>query len=162
MKRIILFLAACIILLLPVMVFYTIPVLKVSGEDELEKVLYLQQENDFSIRWTHSVENEEWEEFFKVEEGQIVLDSTRFKTFGAGVPSDTGEDTFIKDGWVYMTDIHQPIGMELVTRTGKTTDHRVIRGDEVQQMRASQSYRFTVEEANLLHAIGYYIATRMR
>ncbi|MFG6115302.1 DUF1850 domain-containing protein [Halobacillus sp. MO56] len=161
MKRLLLLLAAFILLLLPLL-FIHLTVLTVSVNDDLERAFFIQEEESFSIRWVHSVEKEEWEEMFVVEDGQIVLDSTRFKTFGAGVPNDAGEDTFIKDGWVYMTEIYQPIGHQLVTRTGKTTEHRFIKEDEVFKLEPAQSYRVTVEKINLLHAIGYFIATRMR
>ena len=79
-----------------------------------------------SIRWTHSVEKEDWEEFFHIQDQTILLTSTRFKTFGAGVPDHAGDDTYIKDGWVYMTGIHQVIGSTLRFQTGKETNHRIL------------------------------------
>ncbi|WP_051353305.1 DUF1850 domain-containing protein [Thalassobacillus devorans] len=156
-----LLLATLILLLIPLL-FNKLTVLTVSVNNNLERAFFIQNEGSFSIRWIHSVEKEEWEEMFVVEDEEIVLDSTRFKTFGAGVPNDAGDDTFIKDGWVYMTGINQTIGKQLVTRTGKTTEHRFIKGDEVFKLEPSQPYRIAVENINLWHAIEYFIATRMR
>ncbi|MBB6453522.1 hypothetical protein HNQ94_001971 [Salirhabdus euzebyi] len=91
---------------------------------------FLQKNETFSIRWVHSVEKEEWEEFFYVNDDEIFIQSTRFKTFGAGVPNNVGEDSYIKDGWVYMVDINRSIGEVFVVRTGKETKHRFILGEK--------------------------------
>lgn len=64
----------------------------------------------FTLRWMHSVEKEDWEEWFEVTaNGAIELTGTRFKTFGAGVPSAAGKVTTLDDGWVVMTGIHRVV-----------------------------------------------------
>ncbi|MBO8157045.1 MAG: DUF1850 domain-containing protein [Bacillaceae bacterium] len=98
----------------------------VSLNERAFYAIKMNDEQSFSVRWIHSVEDEEWEEFFRFEDEQIYMDSTRFKTFGAGVPSNAGTDSFIRDGWVYMVDIDRKIGRELVVRSGTSTNHRLI------------------------------------
>lgn len=100
---------------------------------------------DFSLRWTHSVEKEDWEEFFSIEDDEITLTSTRFKTFGAGVPDHAGKDTFIDGGWVYMTKIHQSIGTTLRFQTGKDTNHRFIMKDRTLSLQPQTSYQVEVK-----------------
>ncbi|MCA1061402.1 DUF1850 domain-containing protein [Rossellomorea aquimaris] len=97
-----------------------------SYENKIKIVQPFLEEKDVSIRWTHSVEKEDWEEFFHIQDQTILLTSTRFKTFGAGVPDHVGDDTYIKDGWVYMMGIHQVIGSTLRFQTGKETNHRIL------------------------------------
>ncbi|WP_280563746.1 MULTISPECIES: DUF1850 domain-containing protein [unclassified Chromohalobacter] len=64
----------------------------------------------FTLRWTHSVEKEDWEEWFEVTEGgAIEITGTRFKTFGAGVPASAGKETHLEDGWVVMTGIDRVV-----------------------------------------------------
>ncbi|GHB31708.1 hypothetical protein GCM10009038_32990 [Salinicola rhizosphaerae] len=64
----------------------------------------------FKIRWMHSVEKEDWEEWFAITpSGAIEITGTRFKTFGAGVPSHAGTETHLDDGWVVMTGIDRVV-----------------------------------------------------
>ena len=60
--------------------------------------------SDFALRWTHSVEKEDWEERFQIQtNGSLMLVETRFKTFGAGVPAAVGRETRLEQGWVVMS-----------------------------------------------------------
>ncbi|ARB46788.1 DUF1850 domain-containing protein [Alloalcanivorax xenomutans] len=66
--------------------------------------------SDFVLRWTHSVEKEDWEERFQIQtDGSLMLVETRFKTFGAGVPAAVGSETRLEQGWVVMSGIHRPV-----------------------------------------------------
>lgn len=58
----------------------------------------------FELHWIHSVEHEEWYEIYEVHEGDLLLTKTYFKTFGAGVPTDSEEPPKITDdGFVEFT-----------------------------------------------------------
>ncbi|WP_409252071.1 DUF1850 domain-containing protein [Bacillus sp. SCS-153A] len=131
---------------------------------DLEKTVKIEpyyKSVTFSLRWTHSVEKEDWEEFFQVEDENILLQSTRFKTFGAGVPDNAGEETFIKDGWVYMTNIHQPIGDSLQFQTGKETNHRLFIKEEHLSLSPQQSYDlYTTKMPIYEYLFSLIIATR--
>ncbi|RXT09094.1 DUF1850 domain-containing protein [Ammoniphilus sp. CFH 90114] len=63
-----------------------------------ENIIYLSDEA-FSIGWIHSVEKEEWLEFYERRGNQILLTKTQFKTYGAGVPS-SGKSSLTEDGYV--------------------------------------------------------------
>lgn len=65
-----------------------------------EERYYLKEEG-FTLEWIHSVEKEEWLEFYERDEDQLLLTETKFKTYGAGVPSD-GEIISSEDGFVHM------------------------------------------------------------
>ena len=112
---------------------------------------------DVSLRWQHSVEKEEWEEFFVISNSNILLTQTRFKTFGAGVPNDVGTDTFIKDDWVYMTGINRSIGDRLIFRTGEMTEHRITIDGQSDKLKSNSSYQMAVKQLNLLQALLYKI-----
>jgi hypothetical protein len=161
-KRVVLVVAAFTVLVLS-STLESIPALTVTTDDKTIKALYYVDDIDFSIRWRHSVEMEDWEEMFIVENDTIQLEATRFKTFGAGVPSDAGEDTYIKDGWVYMTGINQTIGKELIIRTGIDTEHRFMDKEEtVPLMESEKAYRIKIERHTILQAVLNYIKNKMR
>ncbi len=75
-------------------------VLSADGYDSL----YLKPET-FELHWVHSIEKEEWFEVFEVDGSGLILSTSHFKTFGAGVPSNSDKTTYIEDGYVvYMID----------------------------------------------------------
>lgn len=82
---------------------FLIPQKKIVIDAEEERDLYLSDES-FEIHWIHSIEKEEWFEVYEVEEEDFILTESHFKTFGAGVPSDSDEPAEItKDGFVKYT-----------------------------------------------------------
>ncbi|MCT4619756.1 MAG: DUF1850 domain-containing protein [Marinisporobacter sp.] len=101
-----------LILSLIVIYFIQIPVLlledlKSSNIIFMHKISSYDQ---FTMHWMHSVELAPWEETFYVDnDDKIILDYTRFKAFGAGVPDGAGKKTVVKDGWIYFLEINQPM-----------------------------------------------------
>ncbi len=91
--------AFCILLLI---FFIRIPTLAFHFENQ---TIYTK-EKSFDLSWIHSVEKEEWIEHYIIANNELFLQSTRFKTFGAGVPSNA-DKVELKDGFVVMT-IEQP------------------------------------------------------
>jgi hypothetical protein len=79
--------------------------LVVRDAQGLRYAFVVQQQPRFSLAWTHSVEKENWVETFRIDQGSIALVSTRFKTFGAGVPDHAGHETRLENGWVVMDGI---------------------------------------------------------
>ena len=73
-------------------------VLSADGYDSL----YLEPDT-FELHWVHSIEKEEWFEVFEVDGSGLILSTSHFKTFGAGVPSDSDKPTYIEDGYVVYT-----------------------------------------------------------
>ena len=63
----------------------------------------------FALRWRHSVEQEDWIEQYRIENGKVLIAATRFKTFGAGVPAHAGTQTRLVDGWVVMSGIDRDV-----------------------------------------------------
>ena len=91
--------AICVLLLL---FFIRIPTIAFHFSNQ---TIYTR-EKTFELSWIHSIEKEEWIEHYIIENSELLLQSTRFKTFGAGVPSDANE-VQLKDGFVVM-QIGQP------------------------------------------------------
>ncbi|MDN6180924.1 MAG: DUF1850 domain-containing protein [Halomonas subglaciescola] len=87
---------------------YPLPWLMVFDKTEMRYAFPGGAGARFTLRWMHSVEQEDWEEWFEVtDSGAIELTGTRFKTFGAGVPAASGKATTLDDGWVVMTGIQR-------------------------------------------------------
>ena len=91
---------AVLIALLFGSVFIKLPVLSVETKDEF----YWSFDKTFTLSWIHSVEKEEWMEFYEVKDNQLLLTHTSFKTFGAGVPSTfaDGKDVALDNGFITM------------------------------------------------------------
>lgn len=87
---------ACSIVLL-FLLLWRMPVVQFDFENER----YYLAETDFQLKWIHSVEKEEWMEFYERDRDTLLLTETKFKTYGAGVPSD-GEIIPSDDGFVHM------------------------------------------------------------
>lgn len=58
-------------------------------------------DNTFELGWVHSVEKEPWFETYERQGSALFLTTTKFKTFGAGVPT-TKEVIEGEDGFVHM------------------------------------------------------------
>ncbi len=87
-----------VVCLLLLIFFIRIPTLAFHFQD---RTIYTK-EKSFDLSWIHSIEKEEWIEHYIIENNVLLLKSTSFKTFGAGVPSDATE-VELKDGFVVMT-----------------------------------------------------------
>lgn len=112
--------ALCILLLI-----FFIRIQVIAFQFPTETIYF--HEKSFDLSWIHSVEKEEWIEHYVVENGVLLLQRTRFKTFGAGVPSDA-EEVELKDGFVVMM-INQPY-KELNLTISKYVDTTIAIGDQ--------------------------------
>ncbi|QZY54272.1 DUF1850 domain-containing protein [Crassaminicella profunda] len=92
--------------------FIKIPVLLLE-DIKSSNIIFIHKispNDQFTMHWMHSVELEPWEETFYIDDDyNILLDYTRFKAFGAGVPDMAGKKTVIKNGWIYFLEINKPM-----------------------------------------------------
>ncbi|WP_239495398.1 DUF1850 domain-containing protein [Salinicola halophilus] len=103
------------LLVIATAVVYPLPWLVVKESGAWRLALPGGSGTQFTLRWMHSVEKEDWEEWFSItDDGAIEITGTRFKTFGAGVPSSAGTETHLEDGWVVMTGIDRIVDPLLV------------------------------------------------
>ncbi|PHS35822.1 MAG: hypothetical protein COA82_03250 [Alkaliphilus sp.] len=80
------------------------------NSDEIIAFFKVSPEDTFSMQWIHSVELEPWTEFFSIDkELNVVLDATKFKAFGAGVPHSAGKKTVVEDGFIIFSEINKTI-----------------------------------------------------
>lgn len=107
---------------------FLIPQKQLVIDPEAGEGLYLPAER-FEIHWIHSIEKEEWFEVYDIEDEGFVLSESHFKTFGAGVPSDTYEAAEVtEDGFVkYTLNDYYPELFLNVSDNVKTT---IVQGDE--------------------------------
>lgn len=96
----------CTISLLPIHVL-----LLEHGQTRMILEMYrVRPDDEFTVAWIHSVELTPWEEIFRIDENyEMILDRTRFKQFGAGVPDEAGSKVEIKDGYIIFSGIDQRI-----------------------------------------------------
>jgi len=81
-------------------------IIKDLSKDSIIFLNKISPGDEFTMRWMHSVELQPWEEIFRIDQNHnIVLDRTRFKSFGAGVPDSAGNKTEIKNGYVIFSGI---------------------------------------------------------
>ncbi|QQK78016.1 DUF1850 domain-containing protein [Salicibibacter cibarius] len=78
-----------------------------SDEVFLQKPVEIGDEVEVS--WIHSLEHTPWIETFRIdEEDQLILSETRFKSYGAGTPEDTDGTLTVEDGFMIISDLHEP------------------------------------------------------
>jgi len=103
-------------------------------EDYVYERFIVKPNDEFTIRWMHSVELTPWEEIFKISNDyDIILDRTRFKQFGAGVPDSAGNKTEIVDGYIVFSGINQ-IMKELPYGVSHFSKHIIIFKDKTYQL----------------------------
>jgi hypothetical protein len=108
LKRILTILIIVLILVVPF--FIKVNILTLEHYQSGNTVLFftIKPEDEFTVKWIHSVELTPWEEIFRIdEEYNMVLDRTRFQNFGAGVPDAIGTESYIKDGYLTYGGIDQ-------------------------------------------------------
>ena len=129
--------------------FWRIPVVQFNFGEEL----YYLKETDFALQWIHSVEKEEWLEFYERDGDSLLLTETKFKTYGAGVPSD-GEIISSKDGYVHMKIDRLFNEMNLtVSRNAQTT---IITADqEIPLYEYTEDYELVAITIEYLHLWNY-------
>lgn len=141
-----------VLLIIISLICFPVKALTVLNGDQLIYSFYLK-DYSFSIQWKHSVEKEAWVEQFKVHNNGLSLEATKFKTFGAGVPSKSEHPAVLKDGWVHM-DIERHIGDELVVRSNQMNDYQLQFGHNAYDLKPSdEAYVITVNEKPLYDII---------
>ncbi|SOC41660.1 hypothetical protein SAMN05878391_1363 [Salinicoccus kekensis] len=82
----------------------------------------------FELHWIHSIEHEEWYEVYEVKGDDLLLTRTYFKTFGAGVPTDSETPPEITDeGFVEFTvNVTYP---ELNVNVSENVETRIVQDD---------------------------------
>ena len=90
-------------MLVVLLFIFLLPQKKIVIDAESAGDLYLPTDT-FEIHWIHSIEKEEWFEVYDIENDGFILTESHFKTFGAGVPSDSDEPAeMTEDGFVKYT-----------------------------------------------------------
>lgn len=112
MKKIISFILIIILLMLPIIIDVNILCLTHYQTEKNIIVFIVKPNEEFTVKWIHSVELTPWEEIFKIDDNyNMILDRTRFQQFGAGVPDSAGTDSYIIDGYIVFSGINRKIDL---------------------------------------------------
>lgn len=100
------------------------PALRVTHD---EQVLLTLPDDQLTISYVHSIDRLPIEEDLSVREGELVVERTRLRQFGAGMGQIEGEGRGYADGpWWVVDDLDRGIGPELLLRVGALrVDHRL-------------------------------------
>ncbi|MEK3905828.1 DUF1850 domain-containing protein [Oceanobacillus sp. FSL W7-1309] len=84
-------------------------ILLTDGEEN--PLLFLPWDSDkLTIGWRHSVELTPWKETYRIiENGNLSLESTLYKSYGAGTPDTDGKVEFLPNGFIQVTGIDRVI-----------------------------------------------------
>jgi hypothetical protein len=90
--------------------------------------IHLSQDQNFTIRYIHSVDHSPVFEVFTVKKDKgIVLNETYFRMFGAGMGHWEGHGTVIQEGnWIKIKEIDYPLGKFLLRIGSIGVDHTII------------------------------------
>lgn len=103
------------------------PALSVTPDGAAPGYLPVSADERFGLTFEHSVDHLPIEDWYHVESGSIVQDSTRLRQFGAGMGHIDGTGTGRDAGdWWEIVDMNRMIG-DLVVRVGSArVDHRLV------------------------------------
>ena len=103
------------------------PALRLTVDDDRLGHLPLAEGEQFTISYVHSIDHLPIEENIEVRDGNLIVDSTRLRQFGAGMGHIPGEGTGRADGeWWVIEDMNRDIGPEVAIRVGvASVDHRL-------------------------------------
>ena len=107
---------------------FLLPQKKIVIDAESAGDLYLPPDT-FEIHWIHSIEKEEWFEVYDIENDGFILTESHFKTFGAGVPSDSDEPAeMTEDGFVkYAVNDPYP---DIYLNVSDNVETKIVQNDE--------------------------------
>ena len=90
--------------LLAVLQVFFVPCLLVTANGERVALVEARGDYPLSIRFIHSVQKTPVEENLRVEGGGFTLDSTRYQSFGVGLPFLEEEGRFHREGDFFVFD----------------------------------------------------------
>jgi hypothetical protein len=115
----------------------------------------IQSGETFIIRYTHSVARSEVDEVLRIHEDQLVIDSTIYESFGAGLPyTSEGNQRFTStDGKIRIENINLPVRhLDLFVGQVIAKHKLIIHGRTIPLHTISKpgtSIRFSVKKENL-------------
>ena len=118
---------------------------------EADEQMYWTWQNTFELAWIHSVEKEEWVEFYEIKNDELLLTHTSFKTFGAGVPStpNDGKNTVLENGYVTM-EINRIFDSLQLVVSENVQSKLVLEGKEILLYKLTENYEaVTISVINL-------------
>ena len=122
MKKILLALIAAAILFL----LTTTPKIFIGTDNETVAVVDAEENLPLTIEFIHSVQKTPVIEELTFHNGEFVLQRTKYKSQGVGLPFDASDGNFHRDGdWFIMDDMNRPF-KNLELRTGKGTRLKII------------------------------------
>lgn len=117
MKKIFLAIVAVAILFL----LTSTPKIFVGTENATVAVLNAEENLPLTIEFIHSVQKTPVIEYLNFQSGEFVLQRTKYKSQGVGLPFDAADGNFHRDGeWFVMDDMNRHF-KNLELRTGKGT-----------------------------------------
>ena len=109
------------------------PCLIIDADNKILAAAQIENFDDFSFstRFIHSVQKTPVEEFFKIDEKthEIILESTRYQSFGVGLPFLTSDGYFRREGNHFVMDGMERKMKTLGLRPGVSTKLTLFIGD---------------------------------
>lgn len=119
--------AFAIFFIMSVMLFPLIPALCVeeTGTGAFRTFFAPETDQEFYIEFTHSVNRTNVREYYKIQDGIILLTRAEYISFGVGMPETPerpGSSLSVKNGVLHLDDINQPLP-SFVYRVGIIAEH---------------------------------------
>jgi len=145
--------------LLTLVLFWNLGVVLTITSNDTRDILWshsVSEGDQFIIRYTHSVARTEVDEVIRVGDGELIIDSTIYESFGAGLPStiEPGQSIRREDGKVIIDNINRPIRrIDLYIGQVVANHTFLFQGDTIPLHTLSKpgtSIRFSISKENLL------------
>lgn len=108
-----------------------VPLWPVVTVNHAEDRLAAWRTESFTLSYVHSIDRLPIEEDLRVDDGELVVERTRLRQFGAGMGHIAGEGHGHAEGdWWVVDDLERGIGHQMHLRAGATRiDHRITAAD---------------------------------
>ena len=130
----------------------------------LEQSCYLE-DTQFTLRWRHSVELQDWQEHYHLSSGRLFLNASYMQTFGAGTPS-SGEAIQAPEGYiglrsdVVLPSLHWIVSRnmqgKLITKNGIWKIYQIVPNYTEIEIKPSQAARIFFWLGNNCYDYGYF------
>ncbi len=149
------------ILFILILAWPIFPILTIKS-NETHNVLWSKRvtEGDlFTIRYKHSVARTDVDEVIRVGEGELIIDSSIYESFGAGLPSEVYGEQVIKreNGKVVLSNINTPMPhIDLFIGQIVANHQLLFDGESIPLNNLSKpgsSIRFSVKKESLLMSV---------
>ena len=159
MKKKIIYLLIFLVVLAPYFIEEKVLLVEEAANEEIIYQQHIKQGAEFAIKYIHSVEKTPVWDYFKVTEEDILLTSTKYMSYGAGLPFLKKNNYIVENDRFIIKEIDTKLE-QIPLRVSDYAKHELVVNDESHQLyqltKTQNLVLIKVEDKNL-YQLGYVL-----